>query len=445
MSTKKLFLQIIGFTFTLWLLAGCGSTSPGPTLTPLPPTTAATAAPTPAPSPTATTLAEPIDFTGHWENESLNFSLDLSQDGMQVRGSHVVVAQQGNKIDSLDNSITGTIQGESATIHFQSSFSTNAGVAQITFIDPNTISWKVTSPPDGENYLPSEATLVKTMPVAAATIPANSGTITGRVHLVSPPTPRMIVYAVDQTTGLWASTETAATDGEAPYTLVVPPGAYQVFAFSADTDIPGIAGYATPDEATLAMVTVAAGQTVMDIIIRPPSQSECGSEWGLPPSPDGRFAAISPSPDCLATRVAKLNYVPVSPEICKTLQEIAAQALSITFTMEPSTPFTDPLSGVTGQGCTLTATGTGTNFPGPGQVTANLVSAFMGWTEQPVYQADGPTGAVTALTRDMGLMLISAEWTPAPDAKCPADQPISACDVKPEQKLYTIRIQAAQK
>jgi len=282
-------------------------------------------------------------------------------------------------------------------------------------------------------------------PTTAAAVPAKSGTIMGRVHLVAPPTPPMVVYAVDQTTGLWASTETTATDGEAPYTLVVPPGAYQVFAFSEDANIPGMAGYASPDESTLAIITVAAGQTVTDIIVRPPSQSECGSKWGVPPSPDGRFAAVSPSEACLATQVARLNYVPVSLAVCQTLQEMANQALSTTFTIEPSTPFADPLSGETGLGCTLTATGTGADFPEPGKVTADLVTAFVGWTEQPTYQASGPTGAATAMTRDMGLMLIRAEWEPAPGVKCPSDQPISACDIKPEEKQYTIYIQAAQK
>lgn len=296
------------------------------------------------------------------------------------------------------------------------------------------------------------ATLVKTTPTPMPASPtdeavalAQSGTITGRVHLMSPPTPRMIVYAIDQVTGLWDSAETTATDGETLYTLTVPPGDYVVFAFSEDDKTPGMAGYATPDDTTLATVTVAAGQTVTDIIVRPPSQAECGAKWGVPPSPDGRFESVSPSADCLATQEATLSYEPVSPEVCQALQEMAAQALSTTFTMKSGEPFTDPIFGGTGQGCTLTATGTGANFPEPGKVTADLVSAFVGWEEQLTYQASGPTGELTAMTRDMGLMLINAEWEPAPEANCPADQPISACDLKPEQKLYTIQIQIAQK
>ena len=417
---------------------------------------------------------------------------------------------------------------------------------------------------------PTEPTTMPTPippPTTAAPVSADTAFITGRVHLVSPPTPHMVVYALDQTTGLWAFTETAATDGEAPFSLVVPPGAYQVFAFS---DIDGYAGY-TLGESTLAIVSVAANQTVSDIIVRPPSQSECGSMFGVPASPDGRFAGVGgPSADCIATSLTSAvdsnppqtnpeviriqfqpnatswytpgdlapnasirfvlyalkgqqmtvnlttepvssanpyaalyilgadgqvftpspttswssvlpasqdyyievrsmsqqsilytlivdipavssnppsggGYGPVSLEVCQILQEAATQAVAITFTMEASASFTDPLSGETGQGCTLTTMATGMHFSDPGSVMANLVNGFVGWTEQPAYQAGGPTGAATAMTRDMGLMLIRVEWMPAPEVQCPADQPISSCDIPPEQKLYTVQIQAAQK
>ncbi|MEI8254205.1 MAG: hypothetical protein WCJ30_00885 [Deltaproteobacteria bacterium] len=38
---------------------------------------------------------------------------------------------------------------------------------------------------------------------------------------------------------------------------------------------------------------------------------------------------------------------------------------------------------------------------------------------------------------------VSANWTPA--IECPADQPIASCVLAPEQKLYTIKIQATMK
>ena len=116
-----------------------------------------------------------------------------------------------------------------------------------------------------------------------------------------------------------------------------------------------------------------------------------------PPAPTATTASTAE-----VAQAAGGKYEPVSAEVCKVIQEDAADALAATFTLEASAPFTDTLSGEAGQGCQLTATGTGTQFKNPSDVVAKLVKAFVGWTEQMSYQADGPTGSATALTRDAG-------------------------------------------
>lgn len=532
MKIGRTLLQVIGLILTAWLLTGCGS----------------------APSQT-------VDFSGHWEDPGSGFTLDLSQSEGQIQGMHVVVAQGGNKIDSLDASIKGEIKGSKAVVTFQSSFAADAGTAEISVIDENTIFWKIITTPNGEYYLPPQATLVKKA-VASEPVSAGSGTITGEIHLSAPPTPNMVVYAVDPNTKQWAFAETQAADGSATFTITVPPGTYQVFGAIASGATTGL-GYSL-DERTLAFVTVAANQTVSGITVRPPSQGECGSMFGTPASPDGRFAEVTVPADCSAANqealtnqtqiidggriqfnantdtwytngslspnqsirfslyamqgqqmmvnlstdpylgadlivtaadgslplpvspmttwngtltasqdyyvevrsisqqsvnytvevkipasvgsaAPSLSYGPVSANVCQTLQELATQSVSLSFSMDPNGYFADPLTGETGSGCILTAMATGMQISNPGSVMSNLVNGFLGWEEQVNYQAGGPTGLATAMTRDMGLMLISVEWIPSPDANCPADQPISACSLTPEQKLYTIQVSAAQK
>ncbi len=534
---KGILTQVVGLIFTILLLTGCGG----------------------APSKT-------VDFTGHWEDPGTGFTLDLSQTGEQIQGMHVVVAQGGNKIDSLDNSIKGDIKENKATVTFQSSFAASAGTAEISVIDENTIFWKIITTPSGEYYLPQQATLIKK--ASASSTPASSagsGTITGEINLSAPPTPAMVVYAVDPTSGLWAFAETQATDGVATFTITVPPGTYQVFGAVASGTTTGL-GYSL-DDRTLAFVTVAANQTISDINVRPPSQWACGSTFGTPASPDGRFAEVTVATDCPAATQEALNqqpqsqsvidggrvqfqantdtwytngslspsqsirfslyamqgqqmivnlsadpylgadlivtaadgslplpvspmttwnstlsasqdyyvevrsiskknvnytievkipasagsgasslsYAPVSAEVCQVLQEMASQSVALSFSMDPNGYFADPLTGETGKGCILTAMATGMQLSDPASVVSNLVNGFLGWEEQSNYQADGPTGSATAMTRDMGLLLITVEWIPSPDANCPADQPISACNLTPQQKLYTIQISAAQK
>ena len=102
-----------------------------------------------------------FSLDGHWEDASQNFSLDLKQNWKTLYGHHTTVAQNGNKIDTLDVSIDGNLQGKVATVKFKSSFTDSTGTAEITYVDVNTIHWKIITPPDGEFYFPAEATLTR--------------------------------------------------------------------------------------------------------------------------------------------------------------------------------------------------------------------------------------------------------------------------------------------
>jgi hypothetical protein len=139
------------------------------------------------------------------------------------------------------------------------------------------------------------------------------------------------------------------------------------------------------------------------------------------------------------------QYEPVDASVCQMLQGVTAEALGVEVSMETAAPFTDYRTAETGEGCRLTAKGEGTQFTSPQDVIEKLKNTVgLGWTEQIDYEADGPMGSSTALTRDMGLMILQANWDVAEGAVCPTDQPIESCDLQPNQKLYTIEIDVAQ-
>lgn len=138
-------------------------------------------------------------------------------------------------------------------------------------------------------------------------------------------------------------------------------------------------------------------------------------------------------------------YQPVSPEVCQILLDDATLSLGLTFTIEDGMPFIDHVTSETGWSCTIIAETNGAFISDPNDALAKLVAGFVGWEEQTAYAAGGPTGAATAMTRDSGLILISVGWEPSADISCPADQPITECPMAPEKKLYTVRIEAAQK
>ncbi len=102
-----------------------------------------------------------IDFSldGHWVDETTGFTLDLYQDWKNIYGQHEIVAQEGNKIDALESSITGMIQGEGAIVEFRSSFTDHVGTAELIYVDANTMQWRIITAPEGEYYFPAEATL----------------------------------------------------------------------------------------------------------------------------------------------------------------------------------------------------------------------------------------------------------------------------------------------
>lgn len=139
------------------------------------------------------------------------------------------------------------------------------------------------------------------------------------------------------------------------------------------------------------------------------------------------------------------RYEPISAEVCQMLQQAAIEALGVEVGLENPAPFADTLAAESGQGCRLSAAGDGSRFADPQSVLQTLVNSIgLGWNEQAAYQADGPTGSATALSRDMALMLIGVNWAPAEGVNCPPDQPISACELTPDQQVYAIQIDVAQ-
>lgn len=132
----------------------------------------------------------------------------------------------------------------------------------------------------------------------------------------------------------------------------------------------------------------------------------------------------------------QMAYKPVSRQVCNELSQAVMAAVSAGFVQSFAAPFTDFVSGESGLGCALEASGTGAEFKSVPDVMNQIRGALAGWTEKPDYQADGPTGTATAFNRDNVLLLVSVGWQPAPDANCPQDQPISACPLKPEQQVY---------
>lgn len=139
------------------------------------------------------------------------------------------------------------------------------------------------------------------------------------------------------------------------------------------------------------------------------------------------------------------GLVPLDADTCADLADSMAAELGVEVATADA-DFADYITGEGGTGCDTTASGTGVDFESYVAVADSLkaILAADGWAEDMNYAADGPTGTATALNKDSALCLLSVNWAPSDDADCPEDQPISACELEPEQQLYSIELNCAQ-
>lgn len=141
-------------------------------------------------------------------------------------------------------------------------------------------------------------------------------------------------------------------------------------------------------------------------------------------------------------------WIPLPDGICQDIEVMVAGELGTTdIGLNSPVPFEDYLESTKGVGCLIQVGGTGVDFSNHGEVFMQLKNMLitMGWTPDPKYDGGGPTGTLGAFRRDMGLILVEVGWEPSEDADCPQDQPISACNLEPEQQIYTIKLSAAMK
>jgi hypothetical protein len=155
-------------------------------------------------------------------------------------------------------------------------------------------------------------------------------------------------------------------------------------------------------------------------------------------------AAATQTPDP-AVAVVSPNFEPLLPATCEELRDLVAAVLRVEATIN-ETSFTDYVNNVTGTGCQIIATGTGADFPHFVEVATDLQSRLegQGWVQDQRYLGDGPTGTISGFWQNDQLCLLEVGWEPAEGVDCPADQPISACEIPPEQQLYTISLNCAQ-
>jgi len=127
-------------------------------------------------------------------------------------------------------------------------------------------------------------------------------------------------------------------------------------------------------------------------------------------------------------------------EVCDGQAQAMSHTLDDLIPPQSEEPLDDPVSGASGSGCQATITGTGTQFESPAVVVDELGGMLeeQGWKPDAMLTADGPTGTTMGYRKGDQICWVGAMWTPDASANCPEDQPISECELTPEQQIYTV-------
>ena len=140
-----------------------------------------------------------------------------------------------------------------------------------------------------------------------------------------------------------------------------------------------------------------------------------------------------------------------SAEVCAEMAQALTQALTKAAKRPADVKVTQSeetlaLPGASGAGCRAQATGTGEQFKGPDSIMKEITSVLTkdGWTEDMMMASGGPTSVGSGFRKSELIAYAVSGWWKDPSANCPADAPITACDLTPAQKLYTITLDTAQ-
>jgi len=141
-------------------------------------------------------------------------------------------------------------------------------------------------------------------------------------------------------------------------------------------------------------------------------------------------------------------WSPLDAAACDAVRAAVADALDAAddAVTVAEAPFQDIMTGEGGTGCQIRVTGTGADFDNFVRVAGDVKTVLqsLGWSEDPSYLADGPTGTAFGMRQGDWLGLVSVGWEPVAAGLCPQDQPISDCELQPEQQIYTIELNLAQ-
>jgi hypothetical protein len=107
--------------------------------------------------------------------------------------------------------------------------------------------------------------------------------------------------------------------------------------------------------------------------------------------------------------------------------------------------FTDLTDGSEGRSCHISASASDQAFSSPSDLIAKTAKVFADWTDDPNRAADGPSGAEKGYVKGSRIATVDVSWEPGPGVACSDKEPLSACKILPQQKLWSVTVDIVEK
>lgn len=134
-------------------------------------------------------------------------------------------------------------------------------------------------------------------------------------------------------------------------------------------------------------------------------------------------------------RAQDTTLQPIPAAECQQFAKQASDLLS--FPMVASEDdFTDLTDGSDGRSCHISGSATDQTYGSASELIAKIGTIFGAWTDEPARAAIGPDGAEKGLVSGNRIATLQVSWEPGPDVNCSEKEPLSACKILPQQKLW---------
>jgi hypothetical protein len=128
---------------------------------------------------------------------------------------------------------------------------------------------------------------------------------------------------------------------------------------------------------------------------------------------------------------------PIPPGDCQTFAVQVQNAIGMAAKASED-DFTDLTDNSDGRSCHIAASASGQSFATPGDLITRVATVFPGWTDDPARTADGPDGTEKGYVKGDRVATVDVSWEPGPGVTCSDKEPLSACKILPQQKLWNV-------